>query len=81
MRQFNVQEAKSKVSRQLDMTLEGEEALITRHGNPVATLTPARSKTGKRVLGAGRGSVTVLDDDWHKPMADEESDAFWSGRW
>jgi prevent-host-death family protein len=80
MQQFNVHEAKSNLSKLLDMAIEGEEVVIARHGAPVAKLTPIRHKTGKRILGAGRGSVTVLSEDWDKPMSDDEADAFWAGR-
>ena len=65
MAQFNVHDAKSNLSRLLDMSLEGEEVLISRHGMPVARLTPIRSATGERILGAGRGSVTILSEDWN----------------
>ena len=81
MQQFNVHEAKSNLSKLLDMALEGEEVVIARHGTPVARLTPVSARTGKRILGAGKGSVTILSDDWNKPMSDEEADAFWAGRW
>jgi len=81
MQQFNVHEAKSNLSKLLDMALEGEEVIISRHGTPVARLAPVRGETGDRVLGAGRESVTILSDDWNKPMSDDEADAFWAGRW
>jgi prevent-host-death family protein len=81
VQQFNVHEAKSNLSKLLDMALEGEEVIISRHGTPVARLEPVRKETGDRILGAGRGSVTILSEDWNKPMSDEEADAFWAGRW
>ena len=80
MQQFNVHEAKSNLSKLLDMALDGEEVIISRHGTPVASLSPIRAKTGNRIPGAGRGSVTILSADWNKPMSDEEADAFWAGR-
>jgi prevent-host-death family protein len=81
VRQFTVHEAKSNLSKLLDMALEGEEVIISRHGTPVARLSPVRAETGDRVLGAGRESVTILSDDWNKPTPDDEADAFWAGRW
>lgn len=63
------------------MALEGEEVVIARHGTPVAMLAPIRAKRKKRVLGLGRGTATILSDDWDKPMTEEEADAFWAGRW
>jgi prevent-host-death family protein len=79
--QFNVHEAKSNLSKLLDMALEGEEVVISRHGKPVARLAPVIIKRGKRILGAGRGSVIILSDDWAASMSDEEAEAFWAGRW
>jgi prevent-host-death family protein len=78
---FNVHEAKSNLSKLLDLALQGEEILISRHGKPVARLTPVRTKSGDRILGIGRGSVTILSGDWAEPMTAEEADAFWEGRW
>jgi len=81
MQEFNVHEAKSNLSKLLDLALEGEEVIISRHGTPVARLAPVRSESGKRILGSGRESVEILSDDWSAPMSDEEADAFWAGRW
>ena len=81
MQQFNVHEAKTNLSKLLDMALEGEEVITSRHGKPVAKPATVWGKAGDRTLGAGRGSVTIRSDDWNKPMSDEEADAFWAGRW
>jgi len=71
MQQFNVREARNNLSKLLDVALKDEEVIIARHGTPVAMLTPVRAKTGKRILGAGRGSVTIVDEDWYKPVTGE----------
>jgi prevent-host-death family protein len=81
MQQFTVPEARSNLSKLLDMALEGEEVVISRHGAPVARLTPVRTESGARIPGAGRGTVTFINDDWNKAMPDEEADAFWVGHW
>jgi prevent-host-death family protein len=78
--QFNIHEAKSNLSHLLDLALAGEEVVIARHGQPMAKLSPIRTQTGDRILGAGRGSVAILSPDWNKPMTDDEADAFWDGR-
>lgn len=41
MRQIGAFEAKNKLSALLDQVEHGEEILITRHGRPVAKLSPA----------------------------------------
>lgn len=78
MAQFNVHDAKSNLSRLLDMALEGDEVLISRHGMAVAQLTAVRTATGERILGSGRGSVTILSPDWLSP--DWEEPATGTGR-
>lgn len=62
MTQFNVHEAKSNLSRLLDLALEGEEVLIARHGIPVARLMPVVGQKPDRPLGVGRGSVSFLKE-------------------
>lgn len=84
MPSYNVHDAKTQFSKLLDAVLQGEEVLITRNGVPVAELVPAR----KRVfpLGAGRHDPRInpgaLDqDDWWRPMSDEEVEDFLEGRY
>jgi prevent-host-death family protein len=48
--QFNVHEATSNLSKLLDLALEGEEVVISRHGTPVARLAPVEQKKPDRVL-------------------------------
>ena len=83
MPSFNVHEAKTQFSKLLDRVLEGEEVLITRNGVPVAELVPARKRPFP--LGAGRNdpalnSEALLNDDWWRPMTEEEVDDFIEGR-
>ena len=80
MPQFNVREARDNLSKLLGMALCGEEVVIARHGRPIASLSAIRTSAGDRMLGAGRGSVTILSEDWRKSMSDHEADAFWAGR-
>jgi len=40
MQQFNVHEARSDLSKLLDMARKGEEVIISRTGTPVARLPP-----------------------------------------
>jgi len=41
---YNVHEAKSNLSRLLDLVLQGETITITRNGKPVAELVPVRKR-------------------------------------
>lgn len=83
MPSYNVHDAKTQFSRLLDSVLEGEEVLITRNGVPVAELVPARKRPFP--LGAGRNDPHInpealRNDDWWRPMTDEEVEAFLEGR-
>lgn len=73
---FNVHEAKTQFSKLLDLAQEGEEVVITRNGEAVAELIPARKK-GTLLLGSGRGTLLTESDDWWQPMSTEELRAWY----
>jgi prevent-host-death family protein len=60
MKQVNVHEAKTQLSRLLQQVEEGEEIVIGRNGHPVARLVAFRS--GRRQPGAWRGKGWIADD-------------------
>ena len=64
------------LSSRIGARFQGQEL-----SSEIEQAAPAGQKARKRKLGAGRGSVTFLSDDWNKPMSDEEADAFWVGSW
>ena len=64
-----VHEAKTQLSRLLERVQAGEEIVITRRGEEVARLVPARSD-GKRHLGVDRGRWTV-PEDFDAPLPDD----------
>ena len=74
----SVHEAKTQLSRLLDLLEQGEEITILRHGKPVARLIRAASQ-GKPKLGTMKGEISWVEG-WEKPMSAEEADAFWEGR-
>ncbi len=62
--QVNVPEAKTQLSRLLELVESGETVIITRQGNPVAELVPARKKAGF-AFGIARNSPLVsARDSW-----------------
>mgnify|MGYP001102305489 CR=1 FL=1 len=75
----NVHQAKTQLSKLLDLLEEGEEVIIVRHGRPVAQLVRARS-LAKPQLGAMRGEIS-WHEGWERPLSPDEADAFWEGRW
>jgi prevent-host-death family protein len=64
-----VHEAKTHLSRLLDDVAAGEEVVITRRGEAVASLVPARRPPVRR-LGVDRGRF-VVPDDFDAPLPDE----------
>jgi prevent-host-death family protein len=69
-----VHEAKTHLSRLLEDVAAGEEVVITRRGEAVATLVPARPATARR-FGIDEGRFTV-PEDFDAPLPDEVLDAF-----
>lgn len=76
---FSVHEAKTQLSKLLDLVENGEKVVIERHGKPVAELVSARAKK-KPILG-GMKDWPKWPEGWDRPLTDEEADAFWDGRW
>lgn len=76
--QVSVHEAKTQLSKLLDLVEDGEHVVIRRHGKVVAHLVPAR-RMKKSPLGAMRGEFT-MHEGWEQPLTDEEAESFWSGR-
>jgi prevent-host-death family protein len=64
-----VHEAKTHLSKLLERVSAGEEISITRRGEEVARLVPAR-RSGARRLGVDRGRW-VVPDDFDEPLPDD----------
>lgn len=75
----SVHQAKTQLSKLLDLIEQGEDVLIERHGRPVARLVRANAAK-KPQFGAMKGEFSY-QEGWEKPLTDEEADAFWEGRW
>ncbi len=77
--QVNVHEAKTQLSRLLELVEQGETVTIARHGKPVAELVRVRGSHFP--LGAGRGDQLVPPgDDWWRPMTDLEVEDWIDGK-
>lgn len=74
----SVHEAKTQLSKLLDLLEEGEEILIQRHGRPVARLVRAKS-AAKPQLGTMQGEIS-WKEGWDRSWTAEETEAFWEGR-
>ena len=61
--QVNVHDAKTRLSRLLELVEAGENVVIARHGKPVAALVRVRS-TGLPVGIAQQDRLAPPGDDW-----------------
>ncbi len=61
-RQVNVHEAKTQLSKLLELTEQGEEITIARNGRPVARLVPVGVPDRSWVLGSLKGKVWISPD-------------------
>ncbi len=77
MQEIGAFEAKNTLGALLDRVQKGEEIVITRHGKPVARLTP---ETGTRNLDAARAAAVRLraraTQQRDAPIAQDEWKAF-----
>jgi prevent-host-death family protein len=75
MKQVNVHQAKTHLSKLLRRVAAGEEIAIANRGVPVARLVPI--PTGKRKAAQGMyGDTIKIADDFDAPLPDEILDAF-----
>ena len=70
--QVNVHEAKTQLSRLLELVEQGETVVIARHGKPVAELIPAHKKKGVPLGIAREDPLAPPGDEWWRPMTDHE---------
>jgi prevent-host-death family protein len=72
MIEINVREARQRFSELLDRVEQGEEVVVTRHGNAIAKLVPAEPQrkrpppldTFRKTIGAtGTPSATLIRED------------------
>lgn len=78
--QVNVHEAKSQLSRLLELVEQGETVVIARHGQPVAELVPARREAGFPFGVARQHPLVPPGDSWWQPMTDSEAEDWIEGR-
>lgn len=75
MKQVNIHQAKTQLSKLLRRVAAGEEISIANRGVPVARLVPVPTVKGKRGQGAYGDSIKIADD-FDAPLPDEILDAF-----
>lgn len=71
MRQVNIHEAKTHLSRLLEEVEDGNEVVIARAGKPIARLVPNDSSGQPRKPGSARGKIEILPgfDEYDEQIA------------
>jgi prevent-host-death family protein len=71
MKQVNVHEAKTQLSRLLQEVEDGEEITIARAGKPVARLVPHTPPRQPRQPGWAKGKIKILEgfDEYDEQIA------------
>ncbi len=77
--EVSVHEAKTQLSKLLDLVRDGQEVIIHRHGKRIARIISAPSGP-QSPWGAMRGEFEVAEG-WDRPFTDGEAEAFWTGKW
>lgn len=62
MKKTNLHEAKTNLSKLIELVSQGEEVIICKSGLPVARLIKFQPKKKARVPGAWAGKATISDD-------------------
>lgn len=60
--QVSIAEAKARFAEIIRRAESGEDIVLTRHGRPVAHLTPAMRRKGRSLVGACAGQIHMTDD-------------------
>ncbi len=75
-----MRQAKSQLSRLLELVEEGETVVIARNGQPVAELIPAPRKAGFPFGIARQEQLAPAGHDWWQPMSNVEAEDWIEGR-
>lgn len=62
MKKTNLHEAKTNLSKLVELAIQGEEIIICKAGNPVARLIAIHPKKKTRRPGIWAGKVTIKED-------------------
>lgn len=77
----SVAEAKNTLPRLIKAVEEGESVTIYRHGTPVVDIVrTTKADPNEPTFGTLKGRVAVVDQNWWKPMGDDEIEALLDGR-
>lgn len=75
MKQVNIYEAKTQLSKLVEAAAAGEEVIIARAGKPAARLVALEKPAGKRSIGVLDGQISI-PEDFNAAMPDDLLAAF-----
>ncbi len=75
MRQVNIHEAKTHLSRLLARVQQGEEIIIAKADVPIARLSPINSRPAARVPGSAKGKI-AMTGDFDAPLPESVLESF-----
>ncbi len=75
MRQINIHEAKTHLSRLVEDVAGGEDIVIAKAGKPIARLTALGPPSAPRQFGQLKGKIHIADD-FDAPLPEEMLAAF-----
>lgn len=76
MKQVNIYEAKTQLSKLVEAAIAGEEIIIARAGKPVARLSALEKPPHKRRLGLLDGQIKI-PEDFNAPLPEEVIETFY----
>ena len=66
----NMHEAKTQLSRLVELALQGELIVIARNGKPLVRLVPVKQGLAPRRLGSMEGQI-IISDDFDDPLPED----------
>lgn len=75
MRQINIHEAKTQLSRLVEEVAHGDEVVIAKAGKPIARLVGMERTNTPRRRGLLKGKISIADD-FDAPLPPDVLDAF-----
>ena len=70
MNQYNIAEAKARLSELLQKAMLGEEVVIARDNQPLVRLVPVEAIRTTRVPGSAKGKIIAIAPDFDDPLTD-----------
>ena len=68
--QYNIHEAKTRLSQLIQFALNGKEVIIAKGNKPLVRLEVLPEAHKKRAVGNARGLILSMSDDFDAPLED-----------